>query len=106
MITFAYDIIRRMQEIARRLWTAFFSAFIAIILGMIQVIVFVKGSWLIPLLVILVVAGFLCFSVAIWAFVYDLKHTWEKEHPEKMRERAEEKALRERYPTMFKKKHS
>jgi uncharacterized membrane protein len=74
MIAFFYDIMRRMQAIARRLWTAFLSGFFACILGDIQVLIFYNGKYLIPTLIFILVLAVICLGIAVAMFIYDVKH--------------------------------
>jgi hypothetical protein len=101
-----YCIICDVLEIARRLWQIFFSAFIALVVGIVPLLIFVKGIALKITLIVMSVLALICLAIAVITFICDFKNTWEKEHPEKMRERANERMLCERYPTMFKKKRS
>jgi membrane protein YdbS with pleckstrin-like domain len=84
-----------MLEIARRLWQITFSSFIALVVGIIPLLIFVKGTPLVIMLVIMTVLAIACLTIAIYAFVYDFRYCRKKAKEEKIE--ANKKALAESF---------
>ncbi len=75
MLFFIKRIIQHMKEIARMLWTICFPAFIALILGMVQVLIFLEGkSYQKSVLILLASLALLCLTIGIIMLIYDFKH--------------------------------
>ncbi|MFH1140303.1 MAG: hypothetical protein V1724_01230, partial [Chloroflexota bacterium] len=75
-------IIRRMLEFARRWGPAFLAAFIASILGIIPVLIYVK-DYRTPVIVFLLVLASICLGFTIYALVCDIKEGLRKDRERK-----------------------
>lgn len=81
MLLFIKHIIRRMVELARRIWSILIPAFVGLIGISLYTIYWLDGKWYQALVSIsLAILALICLVIGVIMLIYDFKTTWRKEH--------------------------
>lgn len=78
MLSIIKCIIYRMVEFAKHWGVYFFSAFIALVIGIVQALIFLTNPT--PIIIILVILAIICLIATIIALYYDLRDAYRKDH--------------------------
>jgi uncharacterized membrane protein len=71
-----------MKEIARIVWSVGFPVFAVFAVGATTPYCFLQGEWYEYLISgLLALMAIICLIISIYAFIYDYRQTWLKEHP-------------------------
>ncbi len=80
MLSLIKRIIRRVKEIARTIWTVCFSTFAVLTVGGCAPLYYLNGkSYQFLLSIIIWILALICLVIAVIAFIYDFKTTWQKD---------------------------
>jgi hypothetical protein len=87
MLKFLRHIICRMLDFYRRTWQVFFGLFGALLLGAIQIVVWLNDQWYMPLMAISVsILALICLMMALIGYINDYRDARRKEIRKALRE--------------------